>query len=65
VGKAYTAVLDLKPYVPYCDAFPTAKAGWVDQISGEEDRLKYWPPPPHLRDTAGGGEEQAPPQAPE
>ena len=26
-----TPVLDLKPYVPYCDAFPDAAAGWVDQ----------------------------------
>lgn len=25
-----TPVIDLKPYVPYCDAFPDAKAGWVD-----------------------------------
>jgi tRNA-Thr(GGU) m(6)t(6)A37 methyltransferase TsaA len=57
-----TPVLDIKPYVPYCDAFPDAKAGWVDQIRGDEDRLAYWPPPPHLRDTAGGsGQEQAPP----
>ena len=25
-----TPVLDLKPYVPYADAFPEAKAGWLD-----------------------------------
>jgi len=25
-----TPVLDIKPYVPYCDAFPQAKAGYVD-----------------------------------
>lgn len=25
-----TPVLDIKPYVPYCDAFPTAKSGYVD-----------------------------------
>lgn len=25
-----TPVLDLKPYVPYCDAHPGARAGWVD-----------------------------------
>jgi tRNA (Thr-GGU) A37 N-methylase len=24
-------VLDLKPYVPYADAFPEARAGWVDE----------------------------------
>lgn len=27
-----TPVLDLKPYVPYADAFPGAKAGWLDEI---------------------------------
>ncbi len=26
-----TPILDVKPYVPYCDAFADAKAGWVDQ----------------------------------
>ena len=27
-----TPVLDVKPYVPYCDAFPDARAGWVDEL---------------------------------
>jgi len=27
-----TPVLDIKPYVPYADAFPNAKAGWLDEI---------------------------------
>ncbi|MCA8940720.1 MAG: tRNA (N6-threonylcarbamoyladenosine(37)-N6)-methyltransferase TrmO [Planctomycetes bacterium] len=27
-----TPILDLKPYVPYADAFPNAKAGWIDQL---------------------------------
>ena len=27
-----TPVLDLKPYVPYADAFPNAKAGWLDAL---------------------------------
>lgn len=27
-----TPVLDLKPYIPYADAFPDAKAGWVDEV---------------------------------
>jgi tRNA (adenine37-N6)-methyltransferase len=31
-----TPVLDLKPYVPYCDAFPEAKAGWVDEVDALE-----------------------------
>jgi len=25
-------VLDIKPYVPYADAFPDARAGWIDTI---------------------------------
>ncbi len=46
-----TPVLDIKPYVPYADAFPTAKAGWVDELdepADGPDRLGYWPPPAHL-----------------
>ncbi|MHC4839727.1 MAG: tRNA (N6-threonylcarbamoyladenosine(37)-N6)-methyltransferase TrmO [Planctomycetota bacterium] len=27
-----TPVLDIKPYVPYADAFPDAKAGWLDRL---------------------------------
>ena len=27
-----TPVLDLKPYVPYADAFPEARAGWIDAV---------------------------------
>ena len=30
-----TPVLDLKPYVPYADAFPLAKAGWIDEVDRE------------------------------
>ncbi len=26
-----TPILDVKPYVPYADAFPDASAGWVDR----------------------------------
>jgi tRNA (adenine37-N6)-methyltransferase len=26
-----TPILDVKPYVPYADAFPDAKAGWIDE----------------------------------
>lgn len=26
-------ILDIKPYLPYADSFPTAKAGWVDQAA--------------------------------
>ena len=27
-----TPVLDIKPYIPYADAFPDSKAGWSDAI---------------------------------
>ena len=27
-----TPVLDIKPYIPYADAFPDAAAGWVDAL---------------------------------
>ena len=33
-----TPVLDLKPYVPYADAFPDAKAGWVDDAEARGRR---------------------------
>jgi tRNA-Thr(GGU) m(6)t(6)A37 methyltransferase TsaA len=27
-----TPVLDIKPYVPYADAFPDSRAGWIDEL---------------------------------
>jgi tRNA (adenine37-N6)-methyltransferase len=27
-----TPILDIKPYVPYADAFPESKAGWIDVV---------------------------------
>ncbi len=27
-----TPILDLKPYVPYADAFPQSRAGWIDAV---------------------------------
>lgn len=27
-----TPVLDIKPYLPFCDAYPNAKAGWVEEL---------------------------------
>jgi tRNA (Thr-GGU) A37 N-methylase len=27
-----TPVLDIKPYIPYCDAFPQARSGYVDEV---------------------------------
>ena len=38
----HTPVLDIKPYVPYADAFPDARAGWLeDRIPDEAD---HYPP---------------------
>ncbi|MDK9716844.1 MAG: tRNA (N6-threonylcarbamoyladenosine(37)-N6)-methyltransferase TrmO [Trichlorobacter sp.] len=31
-----TPVLDIKPYVPYADAFPDARAGWIDELDAEQ-----------------------------
>jgi tRNA (Thr-GGU) A37 N-methylase len=33
-----TPVLDIKPYVPYADAFPEAKAGWIDDLDAKVGR---------------------------
>ena len=30
-----TPVLDIKPYIPMADAFPNAKAGWVEEQEGD------------------------------
>ena len=57
-----TPVLDIKPYVPYADAFPSAKSGWLDGLQGPAaernapDRLAYWPPPPQCRTDADSGD---------
>lgn len=31
-----TPVLDIKPYIPYADAFPSSKAGWIDKLDAEQ-----------------------------
>lgn len=33
-----TPILDIKPYVPYADAFPTAAAGWIDELDRAQGR---------------------------
>ena len=33
-----TPILDIKPYVPYADAFPDARAGWIDAIDASQGR---------------------------
>jgi tRNA (adenine37-N6)-methyltransferase len=37
-----TPVLDIKPYVPYADAFPDAKAGWLDGLGEAADAPDRW-----------------------
>lgn len=32
-----TPILDIKPYVPYADAFPDARAGWLDALDEAMD----------------------------
>ena len=31
-----TPILDIKPYVPYADAFPGSRAGWIDAIDASQ-----------------------------
>lgn len=33
-----TPILDIKPYVPYADAFPGSRAGWIDGIDAAQGR---------------------------
>lgn len=33
-----TPILDIKPYVPYADAFPQSRAGWIDEIDAAQGR---------------------------
>lgn len=33
-----TPILDIKPYVPYADAFPAARAGWIDALDMAQGR---------------------------
>ena len=46
-----TPILDIKPYIPYADAFPDAAAGWVSALgepAAGPDKLGYHPPPAHI-----------------
>ena len=46
-----TPILDVKPYVRYCDSIEGSSAGWIEALGLNEpgpDRLSYWPPPKHL-----------------
>ena len=35
-----TPILDIKPYVTYCDAFPEAHCGYVDHLNAAKEREK-------------------------
>jgi tRNA (adenine37-N6)-methyltransferase len=39
-----TPILDLKPYVPYADAFPASAAGWIDAIPRDAPQVAKRPP---------------------
>jgi tRNA-Thr(GGU) m(6)t(6)A37 methyltransferase TsaA len=39
-----TPILDIKPYVPYADAFPGSRAGWIDAIPPSELQRVKRPP---------------------
>lgn len=39
-----TPILDVKPYVPYADAFPDARAGWLDEIPTDAPQFVRYPP---------------------
>jgi tRNA-Thr(GGU) m(6)t(6)A37 methyltransferase TsaA len=41
-----TPILDIKPYIPYADAFPDSRAGWIDELSPDELQYAKRPPPP-------------------
>ena len=39
-----TPILDIKPYIPYADAFPDSKAGWIDSIPRDAPQIARRPP---------------------
>jgi tRNA-Thr(GGU) m(6)t(6)A37 methyltransferase TsaA len=38
-----TPILDIKPYLPYADSFPDARAGWVDELAEPEFDVAFAP----------------------
>lgn len=47
-----TPILDIKPYVPYADAFPDSHAGWIDALDATQGRHSA-PGPKRPRRPAG------------
>ncbi len=37
-------MLDIKPYIPYCDAFPNMKAGWLDVLGSDHEEQRDFLP---------------------
>ncbi len=36
-------ILDIKPYLPYCDSVPDARIGWVEGVAHDAaDHLEWW-----------------------
>lgn len=38
-----TPILDIKPYLPYADAFPSSKQGWIDQEHSQRYSIRWSP----------------------
>lgn len=36
-----TPILDIKPYLPYADAFPESKVGWLENVEEERWKLEF------------------------
>lgn len=36
-----TPVLDIKPYLPYADAFPTSRVGWLEEVESERFQVDF------------------------
>lgn len=36
-----TPILDIKPYVPYADAFPDSKVGWLEDVEAERWTVQF------------------------
>ena len=49
-----TPILDVKPYVPYADAFPQAKAGWIDALPHDAPQFRRYEPEPPDRNGEPG-----------
>ena len=57
-----TPILDIKPYLPYADAFPDSLAGWVDALDAAKGRRSAPGPrrPRVSRPQAGAGPKVTP-----